>query len=1653
MGQVASRVREVAQARFDEGAAPRLDVMQAELGLSRAKADLELARSARLSAQAELNALFNRPPTQALAVQGDAAEGALPSSSRSWPAPRPATPSFARPSDAVAIEERRLGLLKAERIPTPIVSLGAVFDAPGEFDVGYRAGLSLAVPLFDRNQGQIAGSLALGEQARLRRDALRRSVEAKAFAAHARAVAQRALVAAYRDTLVPTATTIESLAEEGYRLGRSPVLAVLDAQRTLRDQKASTWSRCCPINPRSPTWRMCSVDRSSRAATVPALLAAAFAAVLASASASARRATRRSNRPRCRPSRPRSARSTKRDLVESLLVRGSVAAPPNEDVRLAAQVPGRVVAMRVAEGDSVRAGEVVAEIETPPLEDQQRQARAAHSQARVGLENAKLNLARTERLFERGIAAGKEVEDARSQAAAAEAALEQAQAALATADRQLARAHVTSPISGQVVKRFVGVGEQVDGTPGQPLLEIANVERVEMAAHVSADRLGRVLVGQRAELVSDAWPDRRFEGVVLAISPAIDPATNAALVRLRVVNSERALKVGMFAQARIGLAEKKGVLVVPPSALNRSEAGTAVYVVSGQDATRTPGRGRPRDARGGRAGLRREGGPEGPHLGGARPRGAGEARRQTVNVARFAARNSRVILLGIVLLSAAGLYAALTLPSNIYPEVEFPRIQMVARAGDLSPGMMQLAVTRPLEEAARTVLGVRRVRSKTIRGGCEISVIFNPDANMPYSLQLMQAKADEVRPELPAGTALVVERMTPSLFPILSINVTGALPAADLRDLAVYQLRPLLSRVPGVADVEVLASEEREISVIVDPDRLNAAKLTLEQVSDALKATNQVVSAGRLPKDYRQYLVLASGELRSVEDVRQVVVAFRQGTPLYLGDLAEVREGVIDRTTLISGNGRPAALLNVARQIRGNILEVADGVWSALKEYRPSLPPSLKLQVVYDLAEFVRAAVASVRDAILIGALLSVLVLVAFLRDLRVTAIAAVTLPLTLVGTFFVLLLAGGTLNLMSLGGLAIAIGLVIDDAIVIVENIHRHRAAGAPVAVAAEKGTQELVAAVVGSTLTTVVVFVPLGLLQGVVGQFFSALSLTLAAAVLLSLGYSLLFIPTAAARFLEDREPRAAGLGWLGERYRALLGASLRRPKRVVLVTLGLAALAAVLYSRLETGFLPEMDEGGYVIDYWTPEGTSLAETDRMVRRIEEVVAATPEVAGFARRTGAELGLFATEQNRGDIVVKLKPAAARKRRAEDVIEEQRATFAAQMPGMTIEFVKLLKDMLGDLEGVPEDIEVKIFGDDLGELAPAGRPHRRAAQEDPGPRRPGGAPARQPRGRRARRPHARGARRPERRGRGQAAVGGPAGPGGDLVPTRRPPDRRARALPRRAALRPRLDPRVPADDSGRRDRAAVRDRDDRAGAGRDAALPRGPQADGAGHGPARGPRPGQRRARRAGGARGRRLAGRLLVRHRRAAREPAGLVPLDAARAGDRLAAGARGAGGAVPALHAGARDPVGGAPVARRSLRPAAAHRHAAQRLLLHGPDPADRAGGQERHHPGGLRRHRGGARREPGRGARRGRNGAAAADPDDDALHALRPAAARARARLRRRAAEAARDRRDRRPHGLDDRDARVRADALGRAQRGAGAKAVPRGSQSLTSGCMV
>ncbi len=676
-----------------------------------------------------------------------------------------------------------------------------------------------------------------------------------------------------------------------------------------------------------------------------------------------------------------------------------------------------------------------------------------------------------------------------------------------------------------------------------------------------------------------------------------------------------------------------------------------------------------------------------------------------MNLVRFCRQNRYAVYLLTAFLAAAGLFSVFVLPSNIYPELNFPRILILAHSGDLAPEAMLLTVARPLEELASTVLGVRRVRSKTIRGATEISVLFNPDMDMQYALQLVQARVSEARSSLPPDTDVVVERVTPAVFPVLSLILNGHAPSQELRDYAFYILRPLFSRVPGVGRVEVQATDTREIAVIVDPQKVLSHRLSLVEIADRLRATNQVSSVGRLQKDYLQYLVLTTSQFANLEEIRNTVVAVEGQTPLRLQDIAEVREGVEDRRTLITGNGQPAALINISRQIGGNILQIAGDIKQSAANLGSAIPSTLRLSVVYDLAEFVHSAIANVRDAILLGGLLAVLILFVFLREGRTTLIAATSLPLSVIGTFFFVKLFGGSLNLMSLGGLAIAIGLIIDDAVVVMENIYRHLGLGESPPQAAELGTRELLGPVVGSTATTLVVFLPLGLLKGVVGDFFSALCLTLGVSVLLSLVFAVTFIPLLSQRFLSPGAHRVSSERFIepvNRVYERAVRWALGHRRIVVAVTAASVLLGVFLYTRVETGFLPEMDEGGYVLDYWTPPGTSLAETDSILRRIEERVQRMPETASFSRRTGAELGLFATEQNKGDILVKVKPRSQRKRSTDEVIADLRSQIQQNVPGIQVEFIQILQDMIGDLEGSPEPVEIKLFGSSMAVLAQA---------------------------------------------------------------------------------------------------------------------------------------------------------------------------------------------------------------------------------------------------------------------------------------------------------------------------------------------------------------
>jgi CzcA family heavy metal efflux pump len=672
------------------------------------------------------------------------------------------------------------------------------------------------------------------------------------------------------------------------------------------------------------------------------------------------------------------------------------------------------------------------------------------------------------------------------------------------------------------------------------------------------------------------------------------------------------------------------------------------------------------------------------------------------------ATQRRFIYLAVALSSAAGVWSAFQLPSAVYPELSFQKITIVAEGSTLSARQQVFAVTRPIEEAVSLVPGVTRVRSRSIRGASEIPITFAEGTDMPYALQLVRTRVEQIRGGLPAGVDIQIERMTPTLFPIVQYNIEGGDPAT-LYDIARYQIKPIISRVPGVGRVDVLGTDVREIEVVVDPARLSAAGLTYEDLATAVRQGIAVDAVGRVAADYKQYLVISAQEAHSAEDVANVVV---KGT-LRVRDLAIVVPGTEDHVRIVAGDGRPAALVNITRQTGGNTVAISDSVASAMATLSRTLPPGVHVKAVYDQASLVTDAVHSVRDAMLIGAFLAVVILLMFLRHLRITAISATAIPLTLTITVLLMRAFGQTFNLMTLGAMAIAIGLVIDDAVVITENIVRHLHLTPDRTAAIREAVQELIWPVTTSTITTVVVFLPLGLLEGVAGQFFAALSLTLTVSVLVSLVLALTVIPLLSEQFLTaaDAEHEAksaprgalAGIGRaldsLAGRYERTLGAALQHPRLMIVAALVLVGLGGGAYALVGTGFLPDMDEGAFVLDYWSPGGTSLTETDRQLHVIERILASTPEITGTSRRLGAELGLFATQQNRGDMSVRLKPVSQRDRDIFKVIGEVRGKVAAAVPRFRVEFVEILSDVLDDASGNARPLEIKLFGADLAAL------------------------------------------------------------------------------------------------------------------------------------------------------------------------------------------------------------------------------------------------------------------------------------------------------------------------------------------------------------------
>ncbi len=670
-------------------------------------------------------------------------------------------------------------------------------------------------------------------------------------------------------------------------------------------------------------------------------------------------------------------------------------------------------------------------------------------------------------------------------------------------------------------------------------------------------------------------------------------------------------------------------------------------------------------------------------------------------------RHARALWLAAVLVVLGGVFAATRLPVSLFPHIDFPRVVVSIDAGERDATQMAAEITRPIETALRSVPGVTRIRSTTSRGTAEVALDFPWKQDMVAATLATQGALATALPDLPAGTRFDVRRSDPTIFPVLGIALTS--PSLDqnaLRQIAELQVRPALGAVPGVAGIDILGGAPRELAVDVDPAKAQALGLSLDAIAAALGKANSVTGVGRLEDRHRLYLVLAENRLRGIADIAATPVKAGGSASaglVTLGQIADIHPSVTPGFTKVTSGGREAVLVNIRQSPDGDSVRIVQEVDAHLKVL--GLPPSVTVTPFYDQSELVSAAADAVRDAILLGAVLAGVVLFVFLRSGRLMLITGLMLPAVLAGTCLLLFAFGMSFNMMTLGGMAAAVGLVVDDAVVMLEHIMRRLQEGAT---KVSDAAAEMARPLFGSTAATIVVFTPLAFVSGLTGGFFKALALTMVAALGLSLLFARYLLPLVAAQWVRATDIAAADRA----------GASLQRLDRinahaaeralarpglfVALLGIGMALLGFAAWSHVPSGFMPAMDEGGFILDYKAQSGAALSDTDRLLRQVEQIITATPEVASYSRRTGVQLGGGLTEADEGDYFIRLKGGS--RRPIEAVMADVRQQVQAKVPGLEIETAQLMEDLIGDLTAVPQPVEIKLFGDDPAALKDAAK-------------------------------------------------------------------------------------------------------------------------------------------------------------------------------------------------------------------------------------------------------------------------------------------------------------------------------------------------------------
>jgi len=647
----------------------------------------------------------------------------------------------------------------------------------------------------------------------------------------------------------------------------------------------------------------------------------------------------------------------------------------------------------------------------------------------------------------------------------------------------------------------------------------------------------------------------------------------------------------------------------------------------------------------------------------------------------------------IILIIGMGFYFYSKLNISLFPEITFPKIKIIADNGEQPVDKMMITVTKPLEEAIKQIPNLKIVKSTTSRGSCEISAFLDWKADINIAQQQLESRINQIKNDLPSTVQITIEQMNPSVFPVMGFILESKdMNLIELKMLAKYTVKPFLSQIEGVSKIQIQGGKDKEFWVELNPDKMLALRITPAMVRDAFSKTNFINSNGFISDYRRLYLSLTDAQVYDKSDIEKIVVQNDGKRVVILNDIAEVNVNEKVEFVNINVDGHEGVLVNVIKQPNTNLILVSQQIKDKSKELEKILPKGVSFKLYYDQADFVNDSIKSVSDALWIGLLFAIIVTFVFLRSFKASITVLFTIPATIGLTMIMLYIFDYTFNLMTLGAIAAAVALIIDDAIVVVEQIHRvkQEIPDERTSEIVKKSVQYLLPAMVGSSMSTIVIFLPFSFMSGVAGAYFKVLAYTMIITLICSYFITWVGLPVIYLLFHKSEEIENKKIHLIKDNK--FLKYFLLHPVFSFIFVLVLILSSIIIIPRLTSGFLPQMDEGTIVLDFSSPPGTSLDETNEILKKVDKIVTSTSEVTHYSRRIGTQLGFFITEPNRGDYLIQLKKD--RTKTTEEVIDDIRQNIESVQLPLIVDFGQVINDMLGDLMSSVQPIEIKIFGD-----------------------------------------------------------------------------------------------------------------------------------------------------------------------------------------------------------------------------------------------------------------------------------------------------------------------------------------------------------------------